>query len=316
VIYVHSGFEGDPRLPEAAAMRAGVISVYVDPNRRGEDHRGPLQPQIGPLIAALLPADVDVELVFDTWREPDWTRSYDLLFISCLHSDFDRARQISHYWRRRGAKTVFGGILASTYPALCRPFFDAIVVGDAEGAVPDIYRDFNAGRLKSLYVSSPYDPDRIPVPRLDLAVGQQLVPLTLEPESSTPQLRDFFDDGVGRALARPLPVRLPDRTKRAMFRAAANGLDRGPHVAARWKQVPPRREKFVRFDTTAVVEALKAIAIDVGEHPRPDAIAVARDDRVSAPEIESLLWIKRRVNTAEDDAGAARARQTADLVAA
>ena len=35
-----------------------------------------------------------------------------------MHSDFDRARQVSHYWRARGAKTVIGGAFASSYPKL------------------------------------------------------------------------------------------------------------------------------------------------------------------------------------------------------
>ncbi|MDD5249100.1 MAG: hybrid sensor histidine kinase/response regulator [Rhodocyclaceae bacterium] len=35
--------------------------------------------------------------------DPDWSRRYDLLFLSCLHADFDRARQIADYWRQRGA---------------------------------------------------------------------------------------------------------------------------------------------------------------------------------------------------------------------
>ena len=109
-------------------MRVGIISVFVYFHRRGAHHRGVLQPQIGPLIAALLPPDADVEIVNDAWDEPDWTKDYDLLFIGCLHSDFDRARQISHYWRRRGAKTVFGGIMASTYADLCQPYFDSVVV--------------------------------------------------------------------------------------------------------------------------------------------------------------------------------------------
>ena len=97
-------------------MRVGIIFVFVDYHRKGQHHRGVLQPQIGPLIAALLPADVDVEVINDTWEDPDWERDYDLLFISGMHSDFDRARQISHYWRRRGAKTVYGGTMASTLP--------------------------------------------------------------------------------------------------------------------------------------------------------------------------------------------------------
>ena len=74
-------------------MRIGIISVFTDYHRRGAHHRGALQPQIGPLIAALLPAHVAIEVINDTWEDPDWSRDYDLLFLSCMHSDFDRARQ-------------------------------------------------------------------------------------------------------------------------------------------------------------------------------------------------------------------------------
>lgn len=164
----------------ADPMKVGIIAVYVDYNRRGEHHRGLLQPQIGPLIAALLPADADVHVLNDTWDDPDWRRDYDLLFISCLHSDFDRARQIGHYWRRRGARTVFGGTFASTYPRLCQPFFDAVVVGDAEGVVATIYADACRGALEPVYVAPAYDPARMPTSRFDLICDRQVLPLSFE----------------------------------------------------------------------------------------------------------------------------------------
>src|SRR6185503_5347682 len=150
-------------------MRVGIVFAYTDNRRKGRKYRGSIQPMTGILIAALLPPDIEIEVINDNSpQEVDWNRDYDLLFISSIHSDFDRARQISHYWRRRGAKTVYGGFMASTYAHLCRPFFDAIVVGDAEGCIPQIYKDFCAGELKPLYVSSAYDPLKVPVPRFDL----------------------------------------------------------------------------------------------------------------------------------------------------
>jgi hypothetical protein len=150
-------------------------------HRLGRKYRGPVQPMTGTLIAALLSPDVDVDVVNDNSPgEIDWTRSYDLLFISSIHSDFDRARQISHYFRRRGAKTVYGGFMASTYPHLCQPFFDAVVIGDAEGCVRDIVADFQRGELKRRYLSKPYDASAVPVPRFDLLAGKSLLPLTLE----------------------------------------------------------------------------------------------------------------------------------------
>ena len=138
-------------------MRVAIVSVFVDYHRRGGHHRGVLQPQVGPLIAALLPDDADIDIVNDTWVDPDWSRRYDLVFLSCMHSDFDRARQLSHYWRRRGAKTVLGGIMAGTHTALCAPWFDAVVVGDPEDTVPRVYADAKAGRLQKLYRSAGYD---------------------------------------------------------------------------------------------------------------------------------------------------------------
>ncbi len=177
--------------PDARKMKIGIISVFTDYHRRGAHHRGVLQPQIGPLIAALLPGDADIHVVNDAWDDPDWTRRYDLLFVSCLHSDFDRARQISHYWRRRGAKTVLGGTMASTHASLCAPYFDAIAVGDPEALVAEIVADFEAGRLQSRYVATPFDARRVPHPRLDLAAHQQVLPLAIEATRGCPFTCEF-----------------------------------------------------------------------------------------------------------------------------
>jgi hypothetical protein len=171
-------------------MRIGIISTFIDYHRTGGLGRGPLQPGIGPLIAALLPEHEDIHVVHETLERPDWNREYDLLFISCFHSEFDRARQISHYWRRRGARTVLGGTFASTYSHLCRPYFDAIVIGDPEPTVPRVYEDFRRGRLEPLYVGSAYTGD-VPAPRFDLVAHKQPFPLSFEVSRGCPFQCDF-----------------------------------------------------------------------------------------------------------------------------
>lgn len=172
-------------------MRVGIIVAYMDYHRKGRHHRGVLQPQIGPLIAALLPPGIEVEVANDTWEDPDWTRDYDLLFISSMHSDFDRAKQISHYWRRRGATTVYGGIMASTYARLCAPYFDSIVIGDPEDTVPRLFEDFQRKQLQPVYVSSGYDARLTPVPRFDLLARKQPVPISLEVTRGCPFTCEF-----------------------------------------------------------------------------------------------------------------------------
>jgi radical SAM superfamily enzyme YgiQ (UPF0313 family) len=172
-------------------VKVGVVSVFVDYHRRGRKNRLALQPGIGPLIAGLLPRSASIEVVNETWRDPDWSRDYDLLFISSLHSDFDRARQISHYWRRRGATTVYGGPFASAYPDLCQPFFDAVVVGDPEGSVPALYADFVSRRLRRRYVSTQYSADGVRPPRFDLVAGQSVAPICLEATRGCPFACEF-----------------------------------------------------------------------------------------------------------------------------
>lgn len=206
-------------------MRVGIISVFMDYHRRGAHHRGVLQPQIGPLIAALLPDDAEIDVVNDTWDDPDWSRDYDLLFLSCLHSDFDRARQISHYWRRRGAKTVLGGVFASSYPRLCAPYFDAVVVGDPESTVPAVHADFRRNRLRPYYVSQPYDPATTPTPRYALVAAKQALPIGVEATRGCPFTCDFCAlTGIGtRHLVRPAHSVIRDilAGRRALGRVAA-----------------------------------------------------------------------------------------------
>ena len=172
-------------------MRVAIISVFVDYHRRGAHPRGVLQPQVGPLIAALLPDSADIDIVNDTWVDPDWSRGYDLVFLSCMHAEFDRARQIAHYYRRRGAQVAIGGSMASLYPQLCAPWFDAVVVGDPEDTVPRVYADAARRQLQRLYRSSGPASARAPTPLAQRVAAQQVFPLALEVTRGCPYTCDF-----------------------------------------------------------------------------------------------------------------------------
>jgi hypothetical protein len=193
-------------------MRVGIVSVYVDYHRRGRKNPHSLQPQIGPMLAGLLPRDVEIEIVNETSQDLDWTRDYDLLFVSSMHSDLDRARQVSHYWRRRGAKTVIGGSFASSFPQLCEPWFDAVVVGDPEGSVPRLFEDFRANSLRKRYVSPPYDAHQVRTPRFDLFPGKKHHALCFEATRGCPFSCEFCVlTGLGtRHQTRPVEAVLGD----------------------------------------------------------------------------------------------------------
>jgi Radical SAM superfamily len=108
-----------------------------------------------------------------------------------MHSDFDRARQISHYWRRRNAKTVIGGSFARLFPKLCAPYFDAVTVGDPEHTVPRVFDDFCRGELKPYYAGNAYAPELVPTPRFELAADCQWLPLGIEATRGCPFRCDF-----------------------------------------------------------------------------------------------------------------------------
>jgi hypothetical protein len=135
-----------------------------------------------------------------------------------------------------------------------------------------------------------------------------------EAEPPPPQIHDLVDHGVDGALPGALAVGLPHRAEGAMLGAAANRLDRRPHVLAGRNQRPAGRLEVAAFDFAAVVHRARRLLRAIGNHLRPHQIAVAFDDRVRAAERGSFLGVQRRVNAAKDDIGAAGARDLTDFV--
>ena len=89
--------------------------------------------------------------------------------------------------------------------------------------------------------------------RIEVVVGEGD-----EPEAAAPQFDDLVRSPLDAALARLLAVGAPDRAERAMLRASAHCLHRGPHVALGRQQIPSRGPKIARADAAAVVDAAAA----------------------------------------------------------
>ena len=117
----------------------------------------------------------------------------------------DRARQISHYWRCRGAKTVIGGSFASSFPHLCEPWFDAVVIGNRRLSAAG-QREFCAKAFKKRYVSLTYDPELVPTPRFDLFAGERHHTVCFEATRGCPFSREFCVHRTWHATSNP-----PDR---------------------------------------------------------------------------------------------------------
>jgi radical SAM superfamily enzyme YgiQ (UPF0313 family) len=133
-------------------------------------------PSLGlPLIAALTPADVEVELVNETIQEVDFDAPVDLVGISGMGVALVRAWQIADEFRRRGRKVVLGGVMASLAPEASLDHCDALVIGEAEGRWPQVVRDAEKGRLRRIYRSEVLcDLQDQPVPRFDMMPRKKL----------------------------------------------------------------------------------------------------------------------------------------------
>lgn len=104
-----------------------------------------------PTLAALTPEGHEIRVFDENIEEIDYGWDADLAGISVRTSFAERAYGIARKYRRRGVKTVLGGI----HPSMCAEealrHCDSVVVGEAEEVWPGLLRDAENGRLKSLY---------------------------------------------------------------------------------------------------------------------------------------------------------------------
>jgi hypothetical protein len=124
----------------------------VNPARTGLTvNRSSRFPPIGlGIVAALTPADWDIELADENW-EPFAYREADLVGITAFTASANRAYEIAATYRARGTPVVMGGIHASMRSEEALGFADAVVIGEAETAWPQVVADAEAGRLQKVY---------------------------------------------------------------------------------------------------------------------------------------------------------------------
>lgn len=149
-------------------MKIAVISAYRHPSRLELRRPSILPSSVPEVIAGLCPPEADIELVVERERVVPFDRGWDLAFVSYLHADFEHAKVLSESLRAVGTTTVAGGRHASAYPEECERYFDSVIVGEPERAVPRLIQDFAARELKRRYQLAPGGADEIRPARYDL----------------------------------------------------------------------------------------------------------------------------------------------------
>jgi radical SAM superfamily enzyme YgiQ (UPF0313 family) len=122
-------------------------------------------------LAALVPEELRarITLVDEGIDDVDVNLEADVVGITVITGTAPRAYALAARFRARGTPVVLGGPHVTLVPDDAQPHADAIVVGYAEDAWPELLRDLAAGALKSRYVQQPgLSLANRPFPRRDL----------------------------------------------------------------------------------------------------------------------------------------------------
>ncbi len=127
-------------------------------------------------ILAALSEGHEVKVIDEDWDEVPLAEDFDLVGLTVTTFSSGRAFRIADAFRGKGVKVVIGGVHACLMPEECLQHADAIVIGEAEYAWPQLLKDAAAGGLKKTYQQDePTDMDDVPVPRRDLLRQNSLV---------------------------------------------------------------------------------------------------------------------------------------------
>jgi len=121
-------------------------------------------------VAALTPPGWEIRIADEVVEAIPSEREFrpDLVGITSLTPTAPRAYEIASAFRARGVPVVIGGMHATLCPDEVAAHADALVRGEAEGAWPDVIRDFENGALRARYEGGAPSLAGLPLPRRDL----------------------------------------------------------------------------------------------------------------------------------------------------
>lgn len=166
-------------------MKIRLVVCYVPRYRHG--HRWHFVPPLtGIQLAALTPAEHQVELIHEQVRPVPIAADVDLVALSFFSGFARHAYQIADAYRRLGVRVVAGGPHVSYWIDEALQHVDAVVVGEAESAWPLLLADATAGRLQPIYRGAPHPLAGLPTPRYDLIEPRFVVPHVIQATRGCP----------------------------------------------------------------------------------------------------------------------------------
>ena len=110
-------------------------------------------PPHGPVVfAATLPTDIEVDFIDENVQNLDICDDCDLVAISMmLSTQVKRGWQIADEYRSKNKKVIFGGISTMLHATETMEHADSVFLGEAEGRMDEVIKDWKNGQLKKTY---------------------------------------------------------------------------------------------------------------------------------------------------------------------
>lgn len=138
-----------------------------------------MQPLPPAVLAALAPNDVQLRFFDDRLETIDFDAPTDLVAMSVETYTAKRAYQIASEYRKRGIPVVMGGFHATLCADEVQRYADSIVVGEAEGAFPQLIDDYRHGRPQARYETEIGSAKVKATPDRSIFAGKNYLPIGL-----------------------------------------------------------------------------------------------------------------------------------------
>jgi len=126
-------------------------------------------PLTHPLLAAYVPADIEVSIIDESFEEIDFDQEVDLVAATIIVPQAPRAYEVAREFRKRGKTVLCGGPHATLMPQEAAQHFDSVVIGQGDLTWPLALSDFKQGKLQQFYTSpNEINMENIPFARRDL----------------------------------------------------------------------------------------------------------------------------------------------------
>lgn len=124
----------------------------LDDNEKPSKYKKSLYPPLSlAIIDRLTPERHKVRVVDDVVENIDYSGDYDLVGISVMTAQAERAYQIADRFRSKGIKVILGGIHPSAVPDEAKKHADAVAIGEVEDTWEHILADFENNAPKEFY---------------------------------------------------------------------------------------------------------------------------------------------------------------------